>query len=153
MSHPYYLPIKYGPVSVGKPLTNKMGYNFGYGRTITVMYSCDQLDHSGTVLSEEKILVVKDWILEEWEDKVILDSNHSYLSMFETLQELGGVDIAIIPDQYNSDLKSCCKYLYDKLNQLVQLGSRGRVWIVEIEIIEHRESFGFKTERYFSAHK
>jgi len=151
MAQSYYLPVKYGPISVGQEVG--ASYQFGFGRTITVMYSCDQLDHNDVVLSEEKILVVDDWIRTQWEDKILLDEHTPNLDMFKTLNEVDGIDIEIMPDQYDCGLKSSCQYLYDKLNQLVQLGSRGRVWIVEVEILEQRESFGFKTERYFSAHK
>ena len=153
MPQSYYLPVKYGPISIGQEVEafREICYQFGYGRTITVMYACDELDHNGVVLSEEKILVVKDWIIDEWEDRVILDQHSPKLDMFKTLNEVDGVNIAIMPDQYDCGLKSSCHYLYDKLNQLVQLASFGRVWIVEVEILEQRESYGFKTERYFSA--
>jgi len=146
----YYQPMKYGPISVGQ--TNGDTYQFGVGRTVTVVYSCNELGNDAVVLKETSDCV-EDWIKTEWEDKVLLDRHTPNLDVFKTLQELEGININIMPDQYDCGLKSSSKYLYDKLNELVQLTTQGRVWIVEIEILEQRESYGFKTERYFGAHK
>jgi len=155
MSHPYYLPKKYGPISIGLSPGKHSDTIFGYGigRTITVVYSCDSLGTDGSVLDEEKQQTIKTWIVDEWEDKIVVDDMTSELDSLKTLNELGVIELMIMPSEYNCNLKSSCKYLYDKLNTLVQLISRGRCWIVEVEILEQRESFGFKTERYFSAHK
>ncbi len=154
MSHPYYLPKKYGPISIGLTTSkNDTIFGYGIGRTITVVYSCDELGTDGNVLDVEKQQIVETWIVDEWEDKIIVDDMTSELDSLKTLNELGVIELMIMPSEYNCNLKASCKYLYNKLNQLVQLTTRGRVWIVEVEILEQRESYGFKTERYFGGHK
>ncbi len=155
MSHPYYLLKKYGPVSIGLSPGKQSDHIFGYGigRTITVVYSCDDLGTDNSVLDVEKQQTIETWLIDEWKDKIIVDDMTPELNSLKTLNELGVVELMIMPPEYSCNLKSSCKYLYDKLNSLVQLISRGRVWIVEVEILEQRESYGFKTDRYFSAHK
>ncbi len=154
MSHPYYLPKKYGPISIGhSPGKNDTIFGYGIGRTITVVYSCDSLDPGGNVIDIEKQQTVETWIIDEWEDKIIVDDMTSELDSLKTLNELGVIELVIMSSEYGCNLKSSCKYLYDKLNSLVQLISRGRCWIVEVEILEQRESYGFKVDRYFGAHK
>ncbi len=148
----YYHPVKYGPISVGYPTSTDILFTYGYGRTLTVVYSCDELKND-EVVPKETSDCVQDWIVTEWEDKIILDRHSPNIDTFNTLHEMGAVKVATMVGQYDSSLKSACQYMYDKLNQLVQLTTRGRVWIVEVEILEQRESYGFKTERYFSAHK
>lgn len=155
MSHSYYLTRKYGPISIGRSPCNNNRTIFGYGigRTITIVYSCDSLDNNDVVLDEEKQQTVETWIRDEWEDKIIVDDATPELEVLKTLDTMKAIDLMIMPSEYSCNLKLSCKYLYDKLNSLVQLISRGRCWIVEIEILEQRESFGFKIDRYFSQHK
>ncbi len=155
MPHSYYLSRKYGPISIGlsssKADTNIFGY--GIGRTITVTYSCNILDADGSVIDEKKQQIIETWIIDEWEDKILVDDMHPKIDMLKTLNELGAIALVIMPSTHTCNLKLSCKYLYDKLNMLIQLISEGRCCIVGVEISEQAKSFDIKTERYFTVHK
>jgi len=79
----------------------------------------------------------KEWMDYMFDHTTIVAEDDPGLGGFKTMDELGIIQLRIIPA---TGAEQFAKYIYDKLNTFVQEETSGRVSVVKVEFMEHAKN-------------
>ena len=79
---------------------------------------------------------VKSWIESEWDHRTLIAADDPVISELKALEEVGGINLNILPEGYLPGIEESCRYLYDKLNPMIQRKTNNRVEITRVECWE-----------------
>ena len=130
---------RFGPITTGHRQWRDKGhcsYVHGYGRYVRLTFEATELDERGWVMDFGDLRDVKSWIESEWDHRTLIAADDPAIPELKTLEEVGGINLNILPEGYLPGIEESCRYLYDKLNPVIQRKTNNRVEITRVEIWE-----------------
>ena len=130
---------RFGPITTGHRQWRDKGhcsYVHGYGRYVRLTFEATELDERGWVMDFGDLKDVKSWIESEWDHRTLIAADDPTIPELKTLEEVGGINLNILPEGYLPGIEESCRYLYDKLNPVIQRKTNNRVEITRVEIWE-----------------
>ena len=130
---------RFGPITTGHRQwrdTGHCSYVHGYGRYVRLTFEASELDERGWVMDFGDLKGVKSWIESEWDHRTLIAADDPAIPELKTLEEVGGINLNILPEGYLPGIEESCRYLYDKLNPVIQRKTNNRVEITRVEIWE-----------------
>ena len=130
---------RFGPITTGHRQWRDKGhcsYVHGYGRYVRLTFEAIELDERGWVMDFGDLKDVKSWIESEWDHRTLIAADDPAIPELKTLEEVGGINLNILPEGYLPGIEESCRYLYDKLNPVIQRKTNNRVEITRVEIWE-----------------
>ena len=130
---------RFGPITTGHRQWRDKGhcsYVHGYGRYVRLTFEATELDERGWVMDFGGLKDVKSWIESEWDHRTLIAADAPTIPELKTLEEVGGINLNILPEGYLPGIEESCRYLYDKLNPVIQRKTNNRVEITRVEIWE-----------------
>ncbi len=134
---------RFGPISTGHRQWRHDGhcsYAHGYGRIVKIIFGTEELDDRGWAVDFGDLKAVREWLVSEWDHRILLASDDPLLDEFKTLHELGGVNINIMPEEYGPGIELSCKYVYDHVDAMIRMRTNDRCWVQMVEIWEHENN-------------
>ena len=130
---------RFGPITTGHRQwrdTGHCSYVHGYGRYVRITFEATELDERGWVMDFGDLRDVKSWIESEWDHRTLIAADDPVISELKVLEEVGGINLNILPEGYLPGIEESCRYLYDKLNPMIQRKTNNRVEITRVECWE-----------------
>ena len=130
---------RFGPITTGHRQWRDKGhcsYVHGYGRYVRLTFEATELDERGWVMDFGDLRGVKKWIVDEWDHRTLIAADDPVIPELKILEEVGGINLNILPEGYLPGIEESCRYLYDKLNPVIQRKTNNRVEITRVEIWE-----------------
>ena len=130
---------RFGPITTGHRQWRDEGhcsYIHGYGRHVRLTFEASTLDKCGWVMDFGDLKDVKNWIEDEWDHRVLIAVDDPLIPQLKELEEVGGINLNILPEGYYPGIEESCRYLYDKLSPMIQRKTNNRVVITRVEIWE-----------------
>ena len=63
---------------------------------------------------------VKGWIEDEWDHRTLIADDDPLIPQLKELEEMGGIDLNILPEGYYPGIEESCRYLYDMINPMIK---------------------------------
>jgi 6-pyruvoyltetrahydropterin/6-carboxytetrahydropterin synthase len=136
---------RFGPITTGHRQWRDKGhcsYVHGYGRYVRLTFEATELDECGWVMDFGDLRGVKNWIEDEWDHRTLIASDDPVIPELKALEKVGGINLNILPEGYLPGIEESCRYLYDKLNPIIQRKTNNRVEITRVEIWETEKNQG-----------
>jgi len=130
---------RFGPITTGHRQWRDKGhcsYVHGYGRYVRLTFEATELDERGWVMDFGDLRGVKNWIEDEWDHRTLIAIDDPVIPELKALEKVGGIHLNILPEGYLPGIEESCRYLYDKLNPIIQRKTNNRVEITRVEIWE-----------------
>ena len=130
---------RFGPITTGHRQWRDKGhcsYVHGYGRYVRLTFEATELDERGWVMDFGDLKGVKSWIESEWDHRTLIAIDDPVIPELKALEKVGGINLNILPEGYLPGIEESCRYLYDKLNPVIQRKTNNRVEITRVEIWE-----------------
>ena len=134
---------KIGPISTGHRQWKDKGhcsFVHGYGRYVEFTFACNERDDKGWVMDFGDLKDIKNWIEDEWDHRVLIAADDPLIPQLKELEEVGGINLNILPEGYLPGIEESCRYLYDKINPMIKKKTNNRVHISRVEIWEHENN-------------
>ena len=106
----------------------------GYSLQFKFTFSCNELDNKNWVVDFGGLKPLKKWLEDNFDHKVVLDSNDWALDNFRALEDAGLAELNILD---GVGVEKFAEHAAKYANQLVQMMSDGRCWVVSCECAEH----------------
>lgn len=106
----------------------------GYSLQFKFVFSCDELDERNWVVDFGGLKPLKAWLEDNFDHKVVLDSNDWALDNFRALEEAGLAQLNILD---GVGVEKFAEHAFNKAQEIVQEMSDGRCWVVSCECAEH----------------
>ena len=130
---------RFGPITTGHRQWRDKGhcsYVHGYGRYVRLTFEATELDERGWVMDFGDLRDVKSWIESEWDHRTLIAADDPVIPELKALEKVGGINLNILPKGYLPGIEEACRYLYDRLNPVIQRKTNNRVEITRVEIWE-----------------
>ena len=130
---------RFGPITTGHRQWRDKGhcsYVHGYGRYVRLTFEATELDERGWVMDFGDLRDVKSWIESEWDHRTLIAADDPVIPELKALEKVGGINLNILPKGYLPGIEESCRYLYDRLNPVIQRKTNNRVEITRVEIWE-----------------
>ena len=130
---------RFGPKTTGHRQWRDKGhcsYVHGYGRYVRLTFEATELDERGWVMDFGDLRDVKSWIESEWDHRTLIAADDPVIPELKALEKVGGINLNILPKGYLPGIEESCRYLYDRLNPVIQRKTNNRVEITRVEIWE-----------------
>ena len=130
---------RFGPITTGHRQWRDKGhcsYVHGYGRYVRLTFEATELDERGWVMDFGDLKDVKSWIESEWDHRTLIAVDDPVIPELKALEKVGGINLNILPKGYLPGIEESCRYLYDKLNPVIQRKTNNRVEIIRVECWE-----------------
>ena len=135
----YKSSTRFGPITTGHRQWRDKGhcsYVHGYGRYVRLTFEATELDERGWVMDFGDLRDVKSWIESEWDHRTLIAADDPVIPELKALEKVGGINLNILPKGYLPGIEESCRYLYDRLNPVIQRKTNNRVEITRVEIWE-----------------
>ena len=136
---------RFGPITTGHRQWRDKGhcsYVHGYGRYVRLTFEATELDERGWVMDFGDLRGVKNWIEDEWDHRTLIAIDDPVIPELKALEKVGGINLNILPEGYLPGIEESCRYLYYKLNPIIQRKTNNRVEITRVEIWETEKNQG-----------
>lgn len=135
---------RFGPISTGHRQWRHEGhcsFIHGYGRYVEITFGCDHLDERNWVMDFGDLKDVKSWLENQWDHRVLIAWDDPLRKDLEELNKKGGISINVMPPGYGPGIEDSCKYVYDKIFELVTVKTNNRVWVDKVRVYEHNKNW------------
>ena len=136
---------RFGPIKTGHRQWRDRGhFSFihGYGRYVRLTFEASELDERGWVMDFGDLKDVKGWIEDEWDHRTLIADDDPLIPQLKELEDMGGIDLNILPEGYYPGIEESCRYLYDMINPMIKEKTNNRVEITRVECWETEKNQG-----------
>lgn len=106
----------------------------GYSLQFKFTFCCKELDNKNWVVDFGGLKPLKKWLEDNFDHKVVLDSNDWALPNFRALEDAGLAELNILD---GVGVEKFAEHAFNKAQELVHSMSEGRCWVVSCECAEH----------------
>lgn len=106
----------------------------GYSLQFKFTFCCKELDNKNWVVDFGGLKPLKKWLEDNFDHKVVLDSNDWALPNFRALEDAGLAELNILD---GVGVEKFAEHAFNKAQELVHNMSEGRCWVVSCECAEH----------------
>ena len=106
----------------------------GYSLQFKFTFCCKELDNKNWVVDFGGLKPLKKWLEDNFDHKVVLDSNDWALPNFLALEDAGLAELNILD---GVGVEKFAEHAFNKAQELVHSMSEGRCWVVSCACAEH----------------
>ena len=106
----------------------------GYSLQFNFTFCCKELYNKNWVVDFGGLKPLKKWLEDNFDHKVVLDSNDWALPNFRALEDAGLAELNILD---GVGVEKFAAHAFNKAQELVHSMSAGRCWVVSCECAEH----------------
>lgn len=119
----------------------KCSYIHGYSRYVEVTFE-GELDEHGWVYDFGLTKEMKDILEENWDHKVLINSDDPELPFILEAQERGILQVTVmnVLNGWSAAIEGSAKFCADKFQEVVDKYTNGRVKIVKVQVWEHENN-------------
>ena len=142
-SNKYFSTKRFGPISTGHrqyKSDTHCRWVHGYRRIVEIVFWGSELDERGWVVDFGDLRDVKTWLESEWDHRVLIAHDDPHLGLLQMLEEADVINLNVLPPEYGPGIELSCKYVYDKVDQLVKTKTNNRCGVHSVRIWEHENN-------------
>lgn len=109
----------------------------GYSRSFYFEFESRELTEEMWVMDFGGLEDVKTWLAEWFDHTFLASEDDPYLDTFKELNEQGVIQLRVLP---NAGMEGTAKFVYDKVSQIIDKNTSGRVWITKVEVRENEKN-------------
>ena len=135
---------RFGPISTGHRQWRHEGhcaFVHGYGRIVEITFGSKSLDNRGWVVDFGSLKWVKSFLESEWDHRLLLAHDDPELEIFKELDDLGIVDINILPEEYGPGIEHSAKYVFDYVDKELKKITLDRCFVESVKVYEHEKKW------------
>lgn len=106
----------------------------GYALAFKFVFCTHELDDRNWCFDFGDLKPVRAWLHEMFDHTMLVAADDPELARFESLARDGLIDIRVVPAV---GCEATAKFVYDKVNAIVETRTNGRVWVESVEVREH----------------
>jgi 6-pyruvoyltetrahydropterin/6-carboxytetrahydropterin synthase len=106
----------------------------GYALAFKLVFATRDLDERNWCFDFGGLKPVKSWLQHMFDHTMIVAADDPEIARFETLARDGLLDLRSMPAV---GCEATAKFVYDKVNEIIEQASAGRVWVESVEVSEH----------------
>lgn len=114
----------------------------GYSREFYFEFACHELTQEFWVMDFGGLKEVKSWLEEMFDHTFLASSDDPYLETFQKLDKEGVIQLRVLP---NAGMEGTAKFVYDKVTEMVNEMTNGRVWLTKVEVRENEKNSAIYT--------
>jgi len=80
---------------------------------------------------------VKSWLSDMFDHTFLVAQDDPYLENFRQMDKDGIIQLRVLP---NAGMEGTAKYVYEKMNEIVQKSTKKRVWVTRVEVRENEKN-------------
>lgn len=109
----------------------------GYAREFAFEFACHQLSEQMWVVDFGGLGKVRRWLEEIFDHTFLASEDDPELEAFRELDRRGIIQLRILP---NCGMEGTAKYVFEKVNQIIQEETQGRAWVRRVEVRENEKN-------------
>ena len=109
----------------------------GYSREFLFEFKCNEMSPEFWVMDFGDLKDVKRWLEEMFDHTFLVASDDPHMERFQALDDLGVIQLRVLP---NPGMEGTAKFVYDKVNAMVNAKTEGRVWVSRVEVRENEKN-------------
>lgn len=109
----------------------------GYSREFYIEFECNSLTHEGWVVDFGGLKDVKTWLDGMFDHTFLVSEDDPHMAKFLKLDSDGIVQLRVLP---NSGMEGTAKFVFDKINQIINEKTSGRAWVRSVEVNENEKN-------------
>ena len=106
----------------------------GYALAFQFVFASRELDGRRWCYDFGGLKPVRQWLHEMFDHTLVVAADDPERSRLEDLGRAGLADIRILPDV---GCEATARFVYERVNEIVDKESEGRVWVESVEVREH----------------
>ena len=106
----------------------------GYALAFTFVFATRALDERRLCYYFGGLKPVRQWLHEMFDHTLVVAADDPERSRLEDLGRAGLADVRILPDV---GCEATARFVYERVNEIVDKESEGRVWVESVEVREH----------------
>lgn len=123
-------------------------YIHGYDRDFIFHFKCSELEPKTNFVVEfggPAMKELKAWLEYMFDHTFLCNENDPELELFKELEKKGLIQLRVMP---NVCMESTSKFVFDKVNELLDKYENGRAWCYKVEVRENFKNSGtYKKDR------
>jgi 6-pyruvoyltetrahydropterin/6-carboxytetrahydropterin synthase len=80
---------------------------------------------------------VKSWLSDMFDHTFLVAQDDPYLENFRQMDKDGIIQLRVLP---NAGMEGTAKFVYEKMNEIVQESTKKRVWVTRVEVRENEKN-------------
>lgn len=127
------------PEAAEKRDSSKCAFVHGYGRMVEITFICKELDKRGWCVDYGDLKEIKEWLEEQWDHRVLINSDDPKLEEIKQMHEKGLIHINIMNRDlgYGAGIEQSCKFVCDFVDRWIKIRTEGRCSVWSVRIWEH----------------
>jgi len=109
----------------------------GYSREFYVEFACESMTEEMWVMDFGGLKEVKSWLSDMFDHTFLVAQDDPYLENFRQMDKDGIIQLRVLP---NAGMEGTAKYVYEKMNEIVQKSTKKRVWVTRVEVRENEKN-------------
>ena len=106
----------------------------GYALAFQFVFASRELDERRWCYDFGGLKPVRQWLHEMFDHTLVVAADDPERARLEELGQAGLADIRILPDV---GCEATARFVYERVNEIVDKESEGRVWVESVEVREH----------------
>jgi 6-pyruvoyltetrahydropterin/6-carboxytetrahydropterin synthase len=106
----------------------------GYALQVEITFDCNLLSAEGWVIDFGSLRMIKEWLQDTFDHKMIVAEDDPLLETFNELDRLGAAEVIMLP---HVGCEAFAKHIYDFVEPWVQMSTESRVWCSKVVVREH----------------
>ncbi len=109
----------------------------GYSRSFHFEFECSELTKEMWVMDFGGLKEVKAWLEHMFDHTFLVSEDDPHKEAFTELDKQGVIQMRVLP---NAGMEGTAKFVYDKVNEMIQEKTEKRVWITRVEVKENEKN-------------
>ena len=109
----------------------------GYSREFYVEFACESMTEEMWVMDFGGLKEVKSWLADMFDHTFLVAQDDPYLENFRQMDKDGIIQLRVLP---NAGMEGTAKFVYEKMNEIVQKSTKNRVWVTRVEVRENEKN-------------
>ncbi len=112
----------------------------GYSREFYFEFACNEMSDEFWVMDFGDLKDVKNFLEDTFDHTFLIAADDPYLEKFQQMDKDGVIQLRVLP---NPGMEGTAKFVYEKVSEMIQEKTKGRVWITKVEVRENEKNSAF----------
>lgn len=118
----------------------------GYSLAFTFVFGCRELDDKNWAVDFGGLKPLKEWLVDSFDHKLVVDKSDPYMTHFKVLEEDGLAELTIFD---GVGAEKFAQHAFEYADELIKKLTDGRCWVESVECAEHGANSAIvKKEQY-----
>lgn len=112
-------------------------YVHGYSREFYFEFASSELTKEGWVVDFGGLKEVKAWLDHMFDHTFLASEDDPYIDNFKKMEEDGIIQLRVFE---NIGMEGTAKFVFEKVNEMINKQSDGRAWVQKVEVRENEKN-------------